>query len=94
MIDPADYRGNDYYLDSDDGYREWSETIEKQSQQQQDSEAVIGERYTMDWDEVMTLQHQANPDVENRANPDDFQVIDLSQLSWDQIIYRLTRGCG
>lgn len=92
MPDLTEYRGHDYYLDNDDGYHEWSETIEKQNQQQQDAEAVIGEHYSMDWDEVMTLQ--GNPDTQNQANPDDFQVINLSHLSWDQIIYRLTRGRG
>jgi len=43
--------------DNDDGYREWSETIEKQNQEFQDWESVQGVRFTMDIDEVMSIYH-------------------------------------
>lgn len=68
----------------DAGYREWSETIELQSLQQQDAEMVIGEHYAMDWNEVRTLEHEFY-----KADPEDFQVIDLSHLSWEQVIAKM-----
>ena len=53
-LDPAEYRGNDYGLDDDDGYREWSEVIEKQNQEFQDWESVQMVRFSMHPGEVMS----------------------------------------
>lgn len=55
LMSMANFEGFGEPQDEDDGYREWSETIEKQNQEFQDSEAVIGELYVMDKDEVMSL---------------------------------------
>lgn len=70
--------------DMDRAYQEWSETIEIESRRQQDEEMVIGEHYVMDWDEVRTLEREFY-----KVNPEDFQVIDLSGLSWKEIIAKL-----
>jgi len=70
--------------DMDRAYQEWSETIEIESRRQQDEEMVIGEHYTMDWNEVRTLEREFY-----KVNPEDFQVIDLSGLSWKEIIAKL-----
>ena len=76
----------------DDGYREWSETIELEAQRQQDEVAVIGEHYVMEWDEVRTIERESleRPctlqEDYRMADPDDFQVIDLSNKSWPDIL--------
>ena len=57
-VDFREYRGADYGLDDDDGYREWSETIEKQNQEFQDWESMQFVHLVMDKDEVMSLYDQ------------------------------------
>lgn len=82
-VDPAEYRGNDYYLDNDDGYREWSETIEQQNQQMQELDDYLRP------DSLITLEELEQLDrMEREANH--MEVIDLSALSWEEVCDRLS----
>lgn len=92
----------DSLLDDDDGYREWSETIEKQDQQIQDETVactLCGKQTRMlgtqlcdpCWELEKRVRH--SPELARKIldeMPDEkLQVIDLSQKSWPEVLTKL-----
>ena len=69
----------------DDGYREWAETIELQNLRFQ-----IEEDFDRA-DSLITLS-ELNELIREDQDANEFQVIDLSSLGWEEFIRRLTPG--
>ncbi len=81
LIDITYDRMRDEQFEDDDGYREWSETIEKQNLRRQIEEDSLSE------DSLCPIDP-----AEYRGNDygdDDVQIIDLSHLPWSEVLTKL-----